>query len=153
MPSSVYDLASQMKVSSVSGTGTRASGEVTSLSPSSGMAPSPMQSPFMSHIRSRSAYLVPENNYQWKGRLTRAQLAEAGASKEEQRRYAGMVRMKESTGGSAFLTFRVMMEGSSGWIVKAQPGQYLARNVAEHLQPIAEAALQEALRRESLATD
>lgn len=149
MPSSVYDLASQMELSRVDGTGTRASGEITGF----GMQPSPTQTPYLSNIGSRSTYLVPRNNYQWKGRLTRAQLAESGASKEEQRRYAGMVRMQESTGGSQFLTFRTMVEGSSGWVIPAQPGLFIAKGVAEHLQPVAEAALQEALRRESLTTD
>jgi hypothetical protein len=150
MPTSVYDLASQMKPSSVNGTGMRMSGEVTSLSPGSGMSPAPSQTPYMSSLASRSAYLVPRNDYSWGGRLTRQMLADAGASKAEQRRYAGMVRMKEATGGSSYLTFRTMIEGSSGWVIPARPGLYLAKDVAEHLQPVAEAAIAEALRREGI---
>jgi hypothetical protein len=151
MPTSVYELASQMKPSAVTGAGTRASGEVTSLSPSSGMSPSPVQTPYLSNPATKSAYLVPRNDYSWGGRLTRQMLADAGATKLEQRRYAGMVRMKEATGGSQYLTFRTMIEGSSGWIIPARPGLYLARDVAEHLQPVAEAAIAEALRREGIA--
>jgi hypothetical protein len=152
MPPSVYALAGQMKASAVTGTGERAAGEVTMLSPTSGMAPSPMQTPYLSNFGTKSAYLVPQTNYAWGGRLTRKALAEAGASKEEQRRYGGMVRMKESTGGSQFLTFRTMIEGSPGWVIPAKPGLHIASDVAEHLQPIAQAAIEEAMRREGISS-
>jgi hypothetical protein len=152
MPPSVYALASQMKMSAVTGTSDRAAGEVTLLSPASGMTPAPVQTPYLSSMGTKSTYLVAQNNYKWGGRLTRKALAEAGASKEEQRRYGGMVRMKEATGGSSYLTFRVVMEGSSGWVIPAQPGLYLAKDVAEHLQPVAEAAIAEAMRREGISS-
>ena len=32
------------------------------------------------------------------------------------------------------LTFRIMMEGSSGWVIPAKTGLYLARNVAVQMQ-------------------
>jgi hypothetical protein len=35
---------------------------------------------------------------------------------------------------SQYLTFRVMAEGSSGWIVPAKPGLYIARGVAQSVQ-------------------
>lgn len=150
MPTSVYSLASQMRPSAVTGVSDRPSGEVTTLSPTSGMAPSPMQTPYLSNMGTRSTYLVTQNNYQWGGRLSGKDLKDAGASKEEQRRYGGMVRMKESTGGSQYLTFRTMIEGSPGWVIPAKPGLHLAKDVAEHLQPIAQAAIEEAMRREGL---
>jgi hypothetical protein len=52
--------------------------------------------------------------------------------------YAGMVRFNTGTGGSTFLTFRVMVEGSPGWIVPAKPGLWLAKTVAESLQRTAD---------------
>jgi hypothetical protein len=58
-----------------------------------------------------------------------------------------MARFKTSTGGSSYLTFRIMMEGSTGWIVPAQPGKYLAKNVADALEPLAEKIVAEALKR------
>jgi len=146
MPASVYQLAKEMKPTTVTGQGVRMSGETTHLSPRKGMAPTLHQKPFLSNIATRRAYLVPSNSYSYGAHLRSADLK--GESKADQRRYAGMYRMKESTGGSAYLTFRVMMEGSRGWVVKAQPGLYLAKNVAEHLQPIALLAIQEAARRE-----
>jgi hypothetical protein len=152
MPPSVYALASQMKPSAVTGTGDRAAGEVTLLSPGSGMTPSPIQTPYLSNVGTKKTYLVAQNNYKWGERLTGKMLAQSGESKENQRRYAGMVRMKESTGGSSYLTFRVMSEKSKGWVIPAQPGLYLAKDVAEHLQPVAEAAIAEAMRREGISS-
>ena len=152
MPTSVYALASQMKLSAVTGASDRPSGEVTMLSPASGMAPSPIQTPYLSNIGTKSTYLVAQNNYAWGGRLTRKDLKDAGESKQNQRRYAGMVRMKESTGGSMYLTFRIMSEKSKGWVIPARPGLYIAKDVAEHLQPIAQEAIEEAMRREGIAS-
>ena len=40
------------------------------------------------------------------------------------------------------------MEGSSGWIVPAQPGLHLAQQVAEEMQPLADAAFSEAIKRD-----
>jgi hypothetical protein len=51
--------------------------------------------------------------------------------------HAGMRRFDTSSGGqksSAYLTFRVMMEGSPKWIVQAKPGLYLAKAVADAMQ-------------------
>ncbi|RKP44674.1 hypothetical protein D7S86_26965 [Pararobbsia silviterrae] len=148
MPTSVYELASQMRASEVTGTGTRPSGQTTVMTPGSGMAPSPLQTPFASNIATKKTYLVPNHSYQWGGRLKRADLTAAGVSQADQRRFAGMVRMKESTGGTSYLTFRTMVEGSSGWVIPAKQGLYIARGVAEHIQPIAQEALNEAMRRE-----
>lgn len=46
--------------------------------------------------------------------------------------YAGMRKMDTSAGkakSSAYMTFRVMVEGSSKWIVPAKPGLYIVRDV------------------------
>ncbi|MGF6641764.1 hypothetical protein [Paraburkholderia sp. MM6662-R1] len=153
MPASVYALAKQMKQSSVTGQGTRRSGEVTILSPTTGMSAAPRQTPFLTDLTRRNPYtgkgmnyLVSQSSYKWGGHLTRAMLKDEAP--DIRKRYAGMVRMKVSTGGSAYLTFRTMMEGSSGWVVGAKPGLFLAKNVAEHLQPIATQAIEEAMRQE-----
>ena len=37
------------------------------------------------------------------------------------------------------------MEGSKGWIVPAKPGLFLAKGVAEKMQPLAEKAFQAAV--------
>jgi hypothetical protein len=114
-----------------------------------GMVAAPVQTPYLSHPASRKAYLVPQAQYQWGGRLTRAMLKDEAPA--VRKRYAGMVRMANATGGSTYLTFRTMQEGSTGWIVPAQPGLLIAKGVAEHLQPVATAAIEEAMRREGLS--
>lgn len=51
--------------------------------------------------------------------------------------YAGMRRMETSTGdskSSAYLTFRVMHEDSTGWIVPAKPGLKLAEKIAAQIE-------------------
>lgn len=149
MPPSVYELASQMKPSAVTGQGERPAGEVTMRSPLLGMVAAPVQTPYLSHVASQKAYLVPQAQYQWGGRLTRAMLKDEAPT--VRKRYAGMVRMTNATGGSTYLTFRTMQEGSTGWIVPAQPGLLIAKGVAEHLQPVATAAIEEAMRREGLS--
>lgn len=97
------------------------------------------------------ARVVKRNTYAWGGRLSGEDLAAAGASPFQQRRYAGMVRFNTRTPGGAksasYLTFRVMGEWSNGWIIKAQPGQFLARDVAQEMQPVAETWIAEAVRR------
>ena len=46
---------------------------------------------------------------------------------------------------SAYLTFRVMSEGSSGWVTKAKPGLMLAQGVTNALSPLAEQVFQKAV--------
>lgn len=144
MPSGVNKLASAMTPSSVVTESQRPSGQVTLLSPRSGMTVSRNQTPYLSNRSNKLAQTVASRQYAWGDRITRAALKDAGMGKKDQKRYAGMVRMNTVTPGgaksSSFLTFRVMMEGSHGWMVPAQPGQYIARNVATQMQPKAEAA-------------
>lgn len=134
MPPHIYELASKMKPSRVIG---------QHLEPNV-------------HGRldaSGKTILVQRSKYQWGGRLEAGLASKANPSNKTDR-YAGMVRMDTTPGGhkkgaartSAYLTFRVMGQWSSGWIRPAKPGLYLARGVSQDLQPLAEAALQEAMK-------
>ncbi len=151
MPQAVHNLASQMSKSSVTGAGLRPVGEVTRLSPKTGMHPSAKQTPYLSNPKTKQHSMTARMSYAWGDRLSRAALLQAGASKAEAKRFAGMVRMDTSTPGggksSSYLNFRIMMEGSSGWIVPAQPGQFIAKGVAEKMQPLAEKVFTEAVKR------
>lgn len=151
MPASVHAIASQMAKSSVTGMGQRAVGEVTHLSPKAGMSPSPNQSPFLSNPKTKQHAMTARASYAWGDRLSKAALMQAGATKSEARRYSGMVRMNTSTPNgaqsSAYLTFRVMMEGSSGWIIPPQPGQNIAKKTVDAIKPVAETVFAEAIRR------
>jgi len=149
MPASVYKMAKAMAPSRILSQTQRPSGQVMELSPKTGMTPARKQPKFLSDPGSRAHVMVTKNNYQWGDRLTRGQMKEAGISAADRKRYAGMVKMNTSTPGgarsSSFLTFRIMMEGSQGWVIPAQPGQYLARDTAQEMQPKAEAAFQAAI--------
>jgi hypothetical protein len=151
MPPSVYAMAKAMQASTVTGAGYRPAGETTLLSPKFGMMPSAHQTPFLSNPGNKQHSMTAKLTYAWGDRLTNAALRQAGLNKNEAKRYAGMVKMNTSTpsGGksSAYLTFRVMMEGSPKWIVPAQPGQFIAKKVVEEMQPKAEAAFVEAIKR------
>lgn len=90
----------------------------------------------------KSEATVRQRSYNWGDRLSGP-----GIGRNQQ----GMVRMNTATGegkrSSQYLTFRVMSEKSNGWIVKAQPGQQIAKGVSEDMQPKAEAAIAEAIKR------
>ena len=141
----LYDHAKSLEASTVTGQGQRASGEVTHLSPKSGMSKAGKQSPFLSNPKTKGAMMVPQNSYAWGQRLSKA---DAGEHKWAQ----GMYRFNTSTPGSgkssAFMTFRIMMEGQSGWIIPAQPGQHLVRKVTQKMQPKAQAAFAQAINRQ-----
>lgn len=151
VPGNVQALASNMATSRITKVTQRPSGERTHLSPTTGMHASSKQSQFLSNPATKGAAMVARNHYAWGGRLTAGMLKGAGASAAEVKRYAGMVKMDTSTPGgaksSSMMTFRIMMEGSKGWVVKAQPGLFLARTVAQNLQPKAQAAFAEAIAR------
>jgi hypothetical protein len=115
MPSEVYESARELSFSKITGTGKRASGTGAF------------------DIKTRAKFMVASRKYHWGGRLA----AEPEYKLKPQHHsdpYSGMVRFKEKTGGSKYLTFRVMVEGSPGWIVPAKPGLWLAKNVAESLE-------------------
>lgn len=152
MPSSVYAIAKNMSKSKVVSQGFRRSGEITLLSPKHGMRAAKEQTAFLSTMKGRRHnsgmsmhHMVNKNNYSWGDSMTPKMLGKH--SKEDQRKYGGMKRMATSTGGSSFLTFRVMMEGSPGWIIPAQPGMYIAKKVADDLSPLTGKVIQEAFKR------
>lgn len=152
MSPAVYDLAKAMKPSRVVATGERPSGQVTVLSPKTGMHASPKQSPFLSNPKTQQASMVASRKYSWGGRLSGAALKAAGVDPAEAKRYKGMVKMQTTTPGgkksSAYMTFRIMMDSQTGkWIIPAQPGMYLARDVAQAMQPKAEQAFAAAVKK------
>lgn len=139
----LYDEAFNLEASMVVGQDTRPSGEVTHLSKGSGMTASPAskQTPFLSNPKTKQAMQVPKNVYAWGGKITGQQ---SGDNKWAQ----GMRRFDTSTdkaSSSAYMTFRIMIEGSGGWIVPAKSGQYLARKVTTNMQPLAHAAFAAAI--------
>ena len=149
MPSTVHDLAKQMAPSRVTAVGRRASGEVTMLSPTTGMHPSPHQTPYLTSLATRKAAKVARMKYAWGDRLTAAMLRGAGADKATVKRYSGMVRMEASTSSSrssGYMTFRVMMEGQKGWVIPAKPGLYIAKGVADDMAGKAEKAFSAAIK-------
>lgn len=115
MPPTVYKAAKALTPSMVTGMGTRISA---------------------------TGHTVAQRSYLWGGRL------KAGSAPKMLRNHAGMVRFNVSTPGaprSSYLTFRVMSERSSGWIIPPQPGQHIVEKVVEALRPKAEAAFQAAI--------
>ncbi len=145
MPQDVRTAAKALTPSSIVGRGQRRAGEIVSARVGMGMLPlgekRQRQSPFASDLKTKKAAMVERRDYSWGGRLEGANVP---------RNMQGMVRMNNSTPGqnrSSYLTFRVMSEKSRGWIIPAQPGQFIAQKVAADMQPKAEAAFAEAVRR------
>jgi hypothetical protein len=150
MPSTVGRLASAMAPSRVVGTGERPSGQVVHLSPKTGMSPVADQTPYLSSLKNRKEAMVASRQYSWGDRMTSAALKQAGVGAADRKRYAGMVRMdatSPSAKSSSWLTFRIMMEGKPGWVVPAQPGQYIIKGVAQAMQPKFNAAMEAAIAR------
>lgn len=79
---------------------------------------------------------VASRNYKWGSRLNTAGMN--GLSDQQKRQFNGMVAFRTNIPGavqsSKYMTFRVMMEGSSGWISPAQPGRYIVKGVSEAAQ-------------------
>lgn len=150
MPQAVFDLVRDMQKSRVTGMGQRPSGQVTKLSPHAGMMASGQPTKFLSNTTTKQHAMVASRSYEWGARLSKGMMKAAGIDAADRKRYAGMVRMDTSTPGgaksSAHMTFRTMIEGSTGWIVKAQPGQQIAKKVTEEMQPKAEAAFTAAIK-------
>ncbi len=97
---------------------------------------------------SATGFTVPQHSYDWGGRLP-AGLVPKKKESHKTDIYAGMVRFNTSSGkskSSAYLTFRIMSENSSGWIVPARPGLYLAKGVTDNLGPLFQQAMREAVR-------
>lgn len=148
MPQGVYNLAGAMAASSVVSKGRRQSGQVTVLSPTTGMHAATKQSRYLSNPKTQQAVTVVSRKYAWGSRLTAAAIKGAGMDAATAKRYAGMVKFPDGSGGHTHMTFRVMMEGATGkWVIPAQPGKYLARQVAQDMQPKAAAAFAAAVKK------
>jgi hypothetical protein len=81
-----------------------------------------------SNARTRGPLMTMRSSYNWGGRLNGPNIPA---------RQRGMVRMETSSGkqtSSKYFTFRVMTENSPGWIVKAKPGRFIVRGVADRAQ-------------------
>jgi hypothetical protein len=95
---------------------------------------------------SATGVLVPRRIYSWGDRL------DVSAPKlkptHKSNPYQGMVRMDSSAGkkqGSVYLTFRVMSEKSSGWLVPAKPGLFIVQKIMQDMQPKADIAFSKAM--------
>lgn len=132
MPQHVYDVARKLKPSVVTGMTTRLSGTGAF------------------DIKTRQMLTVPQRVYKWGGRLPPGMAGPVAKGHTD--RFAGMVKMKEAGSRakySQFMTFRVMAEGSPGWIIPPRPGLGLVKGVVADLQPVAEEIFREAVKRGS----
>ncbi|GAN83806.1 hypothetical protein F1645_16475 (plasmid) [Novacetimonas hansenii] len=102
-------------------------------------------------MRTRRRVTVDAWKYKWGDRLTGDTLDQLGhGGTKLGARMAGMVNFRKPGGNgggahSKYLTFRVMSEGSTGWIRPAQPGKWPARTVSEQMEPAMEEILSKAL--------
>lgn len=152
MPAHVYAAARQLDASRIIGQTTRRSGEITGFAMGYGMVPASekrqRRSPYLTSIASREAVTVNKNVYAWGQRLLPGSIGPNPRGKAD--RFAGMVRFDTSTAkakSSSYMTFRVMSERSTGWIVPAQPGLNIVKKVVDQMQPLAKEAIEEAFRR------
>ncbi|EGD6457238.1 hypothetical protein IAJ44_004299 [Salmonella enterica] len=146
MPPALAAQAKALEASSITGMGTRRSGEITDLSPKFGMRPAKVQKHFLSNPQTRGAMMVAQAQYQWGGRIKAGFFGPNPKGKTDIA--AGMVRMDTSSGNqksSQYMTFRIMSEKSQGWIVPQQPGQYIAKKVVDKIRPEAEKFFQKAM--------
>lgn len=97
-----------------------------------GMRPSPRHTPYLMDTQTRRQVMVPAQAMAWGGRLTAHRLRAAGVDEATVRRYAGMVKIGRPR-HSGYLTFRIMAEGQSGWVIPAKPGLNLAQKVAAQI--------------------
>lgn len=146
MPPELYAQAKALEASTVTGQTQRRTGEITFLSPKTGMQPAKVQTGFLSNMKTRGPVMVKQAQYKWGGRIAAGYFGPNPKGKTDIA--AGMVRFNTSSGGqksSAYMTFRIMMEGSQGWIVPPQPGKWIARKVVQDMQPKAEQAFKAAM--------
>lgn len=88
-------------------------------------------------VKTRSPAMVARRKYLWGDRAP-AGLVPKLKTEHKTDPTAGMVRFKNSSGGSMHMTFRVMTEKSNGWIIQPREGLWIARAVATSLQKTAE---------------
>ena len=98
-------------------------------------------------IKTRRPARVSRRTYKWGDRMKAEQLLSAGVTGRKMRHMEGMVNFKSQDGGhSSYMTFRVMSEGSSGWLAKARAGYFPAKATADRIRPEAEKAFTEAVK-------
>ena len=110
MPQAVYAQAKQMAKSTVTG----------KVAMRSGLG--------ASSLRTKGPLMVMRNTYAWGDRLDGPDIP---------KRFKGMVRFNTSSGGqqsSAYVTFRILGEWSTGWIIPAKPGTFIVRAISEQAQ-------------------
>lgn len=151
MAAGIYNMAKRLEATTITGQSQRASGEVTDLNPKIGMAPAARQSAFLSNTKTKQQQMVTRNHYAWGQALKKGSTMRAGITAEARKWADGMHRFDTSTPGggksSVYLSFRIMMEGSDGWIVPAQPGQHIAQKTAQAMQSKAQTVFAEAIKR------
>ena len=92
---------------------------------------------------SASGHYVKQHAYSWGDSLPEG-LAPKLKDHHATDIYAGMVKFDVSTPkakSSKYLTFRIMREGSPGWMVPAKPGLNIAKGIAGGLQDTLEKAV------------
>lgn len=120
MPANVYKAAKQLSTSNIVGKTSRMSG---------------------------TGHTVPQSVYSWGSRLPPGMMPKAKPHHATDL-YSGMYRFNSSAGNgksSIYLTMRVMGEWSTGWIYPAKPGLFIARDIAEKLQPLLEKSVSKAV--------
>lgn len=136
MPDSVYAEAKELKPSRIVGHVSRRSGTGAW------------------DLKTKEPARVRQRKYVWGDRLGKG-LAPKLQTKHKSDPYAGMVKMKADNprggGSSVYMTFRVMTEKSSGWIIAPQPGQWIARAVADSLKRTADIDFPAAVQRDLVA--
>jgi hypothetical protein len=133
MPKEVYQSARELAPSRIVGQGRRLSGTGAW------------------DVNTKKPATVRARKYVWGGRL--AAEPEYKLRKDHKTDpFNGMVRFDTKTPGgkrySTYMTFRVMAEGSRGWIVPAKPGLFIAKAVAESLQRTAQVEFGAAMQRD-----
>lgn len=126
MPLNAYPLLKALEPSRVTGMGSRVSGQ-------------------------DGRTMVPQASYAWGGRVSKQSLLDAGVDGRTARNMAGMVKFQSPTSKGSkdtqYLTFRVLSEGSGGWIRPAIPGKHVAEQVSQKIQTVADKLVGEALLR------
>lgn len=152
MPAHVHAAAKALSASTITGQGLRRAGEIVSARVGQGMLPlgekRQRRNPFANDPAARKAVMVTKHQYNWGAKLAAGSMGPNPKGKVDI--FAGMYRFNTSGSGAArssYMTFRIMSEKSKGWIVPAQPGQYIARGVADDMRPKAEQVIAEAIRR------
>lgn len=131
MPEAIHEAAKEMEASRVKGSGFRESATGAW------------------SVKTRAPIKIGQRAYQWGGRLNKDQISQAGVFGAAAKRMAGMVKFQNPSGGGSkhtqYLTFRVMVEGSPGWMAKAIAGKHPARTVSEKMLPVAQNIFEAAL--------